>query len=142
MKEKLEDPIYYYYSTGWHTVSLTMFSPDDCDYTITQENFIFIYEPVEPSDTVTVLSIENVHSDNLIISPNPNTGSFVLRGPEAMIGGKLSIMSLAGKLLQEVDYIRKKEISIELDKKVSGTYLLLFSMEGRDPVYKKMIIKK
>ena len=139
---ELEDPIYYYYSTGWHTVSLTMFSPDDCDYTITQEDFIFIYELVEPSDTVTVLSIENVHPDNLIILPNPNTGSFVLRGPEAMIGGKLSIMSLAGKLLQEVDYIHNREVNIELDKKVSGTYLLLFSKDGRDPVYKKMIIKK
>lgn len=139
---ELEDPIYYYYSTGWHTVSLTMYSPDDCDYTITKEDFIFIHEPMDPADTVTVLSTESVQTENLIISPNPNSGSFVLRGPEGIIGGKVSIMSLAGKLIQEVAYIKNQEITIELNDKVSGTYLLLFTKEGKDPVYKKMIIRK
>ncbi|MEQ8580049.1 MAG: T9SS type A sorting domain-containing protein [Balneola sp.] len=138
---ELEDPLYYYYSTGWHTVSLTMFSPDDCDYTITREDFIYVYEPIDPADTTTILSVE-ITEENLIIYPNPNKGEFLLQGPNEMIGGELRIMSLTGKELQNIDLIRTDKINVELNEKVSGTYLLIFTKEGREPVYKKLIVQK
>ena len=138
---ELEDPLYYYYTTGWHTVSFTMFSPDDCDYTLTKEDFIYVYEPIDPADTTTVLSAA-VSESNMIIYPNPNLGRFLLKGPDAMIGGELKIMSLAGQELQKIDIIRTNRITIDLKEKVSGTYLLVFTKDGREPVYKKLIVQK
>lgn len=71
------------------------------------------------------LSIENIKNEkNIILSPNPNDGSFNLSIPNDEITSCL-IESIDGKIIQETEFIGAKTYKINLNV-VSGNYLIHF----------------
>lgn len=81
-------------------------------------------------NTIARIGTENFADNEMLIYPNPNNGSFIVRLPEGIITAELSISDLSGKLI----YFAKQtdnEQQHYTKNIASGVYLLQIKYEGQ-----------
>ncbi len=139
---ELKDPLYYFYNTGWHTITLTMRSPDGCEFRVKREDLVYVYDP---NDDVTVLSVADPNSDDIVIFPNPSRGVFVVEVPDDFVGGDVIVYTLDGREVKgrEISHAiqSRARIRIDLSGEPSGTYVVMVRKNDRVE-YRKVVVER
>jgi hypothetical protein len=89
--------------------------------------------------------IENNSGNTIALYPNPASDFVTIKIPKMMLPVDIAIMDIFGKMLYESLSNRvssSEDFKIDLNEIANGNYIVKIQIQGSEPIYKKLVIRK
>jgi hypothetical protein len=81
----------------------------------------------------------NAHSSSFRVTPNPVSGYALIQGED--ITGSITILNTYGQLVEQVEVMRKQEVSIPTDDWAAGVYFISYRDDRSGRVITRKVVK-